>query len=57
MGRAFAREPWRCPYPWAFRECPQALFHKALAGTLDRAATGCDLLGNLFITEPFIGFQ
>jgi hypothetical protein len=57
MGRAFAREPRRCSRPWSFRECPQALFHKALAGALDRDATGCDLLGNLFIAESFIGFQ
>jgi len=57
MGRAFAREPRRCARPWSFPECPQALFHKALAGALDPDATGCDLLGNLFIAESVIGFQ
>jgi hypothetical protein len=57
MGRAFAREPRRGPRPWSFRECPQALCHEALARALDRDAAGGDLLGNLFITEPFIGFQ
>jgi hypothetical protein len=57
MGRPFAREPWGSPCPWSFREYPETLFHKALARALNRRATGCDLLGNLFIAEPFIGFQ
>ena len=57
MGRPFAREPRRSPCPGSFREGPETLFHKALARALDRRATGGDLLGNLFIPEPFIGFQ
>lgn len=57
MGRAFAREPRRGSRPWSFRERPEALFHKALARAFDRSATGCDLLGNLFIAEPFVSFQ
>lgn len=57
MGRPFAREPGRGSRPWSFRQRPQALFHEALARAFDRGATGRDLLGNLFIAEPFIGFQ
>jgi hypothetical protein len=57
MGRPFAREPRRGSRPWSFRQRPQALFHKALAGALDRDAAGGDLLGNLLIAESFIGFQ
>jgi hypothetical protein len=57
MGCAFAREPRRGSRPRSFRQRPQALFHKALARALDRRATGGDRLGNLFIIEPFIGFQ
>jgi hypothetical protein len=57
MGRAFAREPGRRTCPRSFSEGSHALFHKALAGALDRDATGGDLLGNLFIAESFIGFQ
>jgi len=57
MGRPFARQPGRRPYPRPLRECPEALFHKALARPLDRAATDRDLLGNLLLREPRVGFQ
>jgi hypothetical protein len=57
MGCPFARQPGRCTCPRPFRECPEALFHKALARPLDRDATGRDLLSNLLIREPFVGFQ
>ena len=57
MGRAFAREPGRRACPRPFGECPQALFHKALARTLDCDSTGGDLLRNFLIAEPFISFQ
>jgi hypothetical protein len=57
MGRAFAREPGRGSRSRSFRQRPQALFHKALARAFNRDATGRYLLGNLFIAQPFIGFQ
>jgi len=57
MRRAFAREPGRGARPRPFRECPEALFHKALARTFDRDATGRDLLHDFLIAEPFVGFQ
>jgi hypothetical protein len=56
MGRPFAREPGRGARPRSFRECPETLFHKALARAFDRGATGYDFLRNLFIAQPFIGF-
>lgn len=57
MGRTFAREPGRGARPRSFGECPQALFHKALARAFDRGTAGRDLLGNFLIAESFIGFQ
>jgi hypothetical protein len=57
MRRAFAAEPGRGSRPRPLRERPEALFHEALARTLDRDATRRDLLSNFFITESFIGFQ
>lgn len=57
MGRTFAREPGRGSRPRSFGECPQALFHKALARAFDRGTAGRDLLNNFLIVEPFIGFQ
>ena len=57
MRRAFAREPGRSARPWPFRECPEALFHKALARALDRDATRRDLLCYFLVAESFIGFE
>jgi hypothetical protein len=57
MGCPFARQPGRRPCPRSLPECPEALCHKALARPLDRDATGRDLLSNLLIREPFVGFQ
>jgi hypothetical protein len=57
MGCAFARQPGRRTCPRPLREGPEALFHKALARPLDRDTTGRDLLSNLLIREPFVGFQ
>jgi hypothetical protein len=57
MRRAFTREPARGARPRSFRECPEVLFHKALARAFDRDATGRDLLHDFLIAEPFIGFQ
>jgi hypothetical protein len=57
MGGAFTGKPRPGARPRSFGQCPQALFHKALAGALDRDAARGDLLGNFFIAKPFSGFQ
>lgn len=57
MGGPFAGEPGRRARPWSFRERPEALFHKTLARTLDRDATGRDFLRDFLVAESFIGFQ
>jgi hypothetical protein len=57
MGCPFAGESRRGPRARSFRQCPEALFHKALAGALDRDAASGNLLSNLLIAEPFVGFQ
>jgi len=57
MRRTFAREPGRRARPWPFRECPEALFHKALACTFDRNATSRHFLRDFLVAEPFVSFQ
>lgn len=57
MRLPFAGQPGWGTRPRPFRECPEALFHNALARALDRDATGRDLLGNFLIAEPFVSVQ
>jgi hypothetical protein len=57
MGLRFAGKTRRGASPGPFRQRPQVLFDKPAPRALDGHHTGDDLLGNLFIAHPFIGFQ
>jgi len=43
--------------PWPLGQGREILFHKPLAGAFDRGHAGADLLGNLFIAQPFIRLE
>jgi hypothetical protein len=57
MGLRFAGETRRSASPGPFRQRSQVLFDKPAPRALDGHHTSGDLLGNLFIAQPFIGFQ